>query len=70
MEFSNRTVTFKCLDDADMIAYVATPKADGRHPAIIVVHEAWGLNEQIKGVANRYAENGFEAIAPHLFCRE
>jgi carboxymethylenebutenolidase len=70
MEFSNRTVTFKCFDDADMIAYVATPKTKGRQPAIIVVHEAWGLNEQIKGVANRYAEQGFTAIAPHLFCRE
>jgi carboxymethylenebutenolidase len=70
MEFSNRTVTFKCFDGADMIAYVATPKAKGRHPAIIVVHEAWGLNEQIKGVANRYAEQGFAAIAPHLFCRQ
>jgi carboxymethylenebutenolidase len=41
-----------------------------RYPAIIVVHEAWGLNEQIKRVANRYAEQGFVSIAPHLFCRE
>jgi len=70
MEFSNRSVTFKCSDGADMIAYVATPKTKGRNPAVIVVHEAWGLNEQIKGVANRYAEQGFAAVAPHLFCRE
>ncbi len=70
MEFSNKIVTFKCPDGAYMTAYVATPNAERRHPAIIVVHEAWGLNEQIKGVANRYAEQGFVTIAPHLFSRE
>jgi len=70
MEFSNKTVTFKCSDGADMMAYVAAPNAGGRHPAIIVVHEAWGLNDQIKGVANRYAEQGFVSIAPHLFSRQ
>jgi carboxymethylenebutenolidase len=70
MKFSNQTVTFKCSDGADMTAYVAKPKIDHRYPAIIVIHEAWGLNEQIKGVANRYAEQGFVAIAPHLFSRQ
>jgi len=70
VDFSNQTVTFKCSDDAEMVTYVAAPKAKGRHPAIIVVHEAWGLNKQIKGVADRYAEQGFVAVAPHLFCRE
>ncbi len=70
MEFSKQTVTFKCPDGADMIAHVAAPKAEGSHPTIIVVHEAWGLNEQIKGVANRYAEQGFVAVAPHLFSRQ
>ena len=70
MEFSNRTVTFKCSDGADMMVYVAAPETRGRHPAIMVVHEAWGLNEQIKGVANRYAGQGFVSVAPNLFSRE
>ena len=70
MEFLSRIVTFKCLDDAEMMTYVATPKTKSRYPAIIVVHEAWGLNDQIKGVANKYAEQGFVAIAPHLFSRQ
>ena len=70
MKFSNRTVTVKCSDGSDMLAYVASPETGGRQPAIIVVHEAWGLNEQIKGVANRYAEQGFVTIAPHLFSRQ
>ena len=59
MEFLNQTLTFKCFDGVDMTTYVAAPKSEGRHPAIIIVHEAWGLNEQIKGVANRFAEEGF-----------
>jgi carboxymethylenebutenolidase len=70
MDFLNQTVTFKGFDGADMTTYVATPKTEGRHPAIIIVHEAWGLNEQIKGVANRYARQGFVSIAPHLFSRQ
>ena len=70
MKFLGRTVTVNCFDGADMIAYTAVPETVGRQPAIIVVHEAWGLNEQIKGVANRYAEQGFATIAPHLFCRQ
>lgn len=70
MEILSRTETFKCTDGADMTAHVAVPKANGSHPAIIVVHEAWGLNQQIKGVADRYAEQGFVTVAPHLFSRE
>lgn len=70
MDFLNQTVTFKCFDGADMTTYVAAPKSEGRHPAIIIVHEAWGLNEQIKGVAEIFAQQGFVGIAPHLFSRE
>ena len=70
MDFSNQTVAVTCSDGSDMKTYVAAPKSGGRYPAILVVHEAWGLNEQIKGVANRYAEQGFVAIAPHLFSRQ
>ena len=32
-----------------------------------MIHEAYGLNPQIRGVAKRYAEKGFVAIAPNLF---
>jgi carboxymethylenebutenolidase len=68
--FLGQTVSFKCFDGVNMSAYVAAPKSGGKHPAIVVVHEAWGLNMQIKGVADRYAEQGFVAVAPHLFSRD
>jgi carboxymethylenebutenolidase len=46
--------------------YLATPAA-GRGPGVIVIQEWWGLNDQIKGVADRFAEEGFVALAPDLF---
>jgi carboxymethylenebutenolidase len=66
----SETVTFKGYDGAEMKLYVATPKSEGKHAVVIVVHEAWGLNEQIKNVAYRYAQQGFVVVAPHLFSRE
>ncbi|MGA9151369.1 MAG: dienelactone hydrolase family protein [Candidatus Nitrosopolaris sp.] len=53
-----------------MIAYLSRPDDSvGPYPAIIVIHGVWGLNEQIKGVTRRYANEGFVAIAPNLFTR-
>lgn len=62
-------MNFKCEDGTDMLASLATPDTAGKHPGIIVIHEAYGLNPQIRGVATRYAENGYVAIAPNLFAR-
>lgn len=46
--------------------YLATP-AGGSGPGLIVVQEWWGLNPQIKGVADRLAGEGFVALAPDLY---
>lgn len=48
-------------------AYVAMPdNADGTK-AVIIIQEWWGLNDHIKDIANRYADEGFTAIAPDLY---
>ena len=47
-------------------AYVAMPDSDSKK-AVIVVQEWWGLNDHIKDIANRYAAEGFIAIAPDLY---
>jgi carboxymethylenebutenolidase len=53
-----------------MAAYLSRPgDSVGPYSAIIVIHEVWGLNEQIKGVTRKYANEGFVAIAPNLFTR-
>jgi len=36
-------------------------------PAVIVIQEWWGLNAQIRGIADRFAAAGFSALAPDLF---
>lgn len=50
-----------------MAEYLALPKGEGRHPAVVIVHEWWGVNPQIHGVADRWAAAGFVALAPDLF---
>src|SRR5262245_48621516 len=47
-------------------AYVAMPDEPGEK-AVVVIQEWWGLNDHIKDIANRYAEEGFIAIAPDLY---
>jgi carboxymethylenebutenolidase len=46
---------------------LACPTGGGRAPAVIVVHEFWGLNVQTEGVAERLAQEGFVALAVDLY---
>jgi carboxymethylenebutenolidase len=41
--------------------------ASGKPPGVVVIHEWWGVNDQIKSLAERYAAAGFAAILPDLF---
>lgn len=36
------------------------------HPAVILIHEVWGLTDHIKSVANRLCQEGYEVVAPDL----
>ena len=47
--------------------FLAKPKEVGRYPAVIVIHEIWGLVDQIKDVASRLAREGYVALAIDLF---
>jgi carboxymethylenebutenolidase len=46
--------------------YLATPKS-GSGPAVIVIQEWWGLVDHIKDVCDRFARDGFVALAPDLY---
>ena len=48
-------------------AFVAWPASRGNAPCIVVIHEWWGLNEQIRGVARWLAREGYVAIVPDLY---
>jgi carboxymethylenebutenolidase len=47
--------------------YLATPEGAGPFPGVIVVQEWWGLDDHIKDVAQRFAREGFVALAPDLY---
>jgi carboxymethylenebutenolidase len=47
-------------------AHVALPAA-GRGPGVVVLHEAWGLDDHVRSVCARLAREGFVALAPDLF---
>jgi len=46
--------------------YLATPK-QGSGPGVIVIQEWWGLVDHIKDVCDRFADEGFVALAPDLY---
>ena len=56
----------------DMVAYIShpAPSAGVSWPAVIVIQEIFGVNDHIQKVCDRFAANGYVAIAPALFHRE
>jgi carboxymethylenebutenolidase len=50
--------------------YIARLEKQARRPAVIIVHEIFGLNDHIKDVAKRLAQKGMVAFAPDLFASE
>ena len=60
------TVNYKSGDEM-VSAYVALPDGGDRHPAIIVIHEWWGLNDWVKEQAQKYAAQGYVALAVDLY---
>ncbi|PSO04873.1 hypothetical protein B9Q13_03350, partial [Candidatus Marsarchaeota G2 archaeon ECH_B_SAG-G16] len=69
MEISTQETQFKGSDGQALDAFLAYPKDQEKHPGVIVIHEIWGLNDQIRGVAKRIAGEGFVTVAPQLFTR-
>jgi carboxymethylenebutenolidase len=48
-------------------AYVARPTTPGPHPAVIMIHEWWGLRPDIVGKAEALAQAGYVVVAPDTF---
>jgi carboxymethylenebutenolidase len=47
-------------------AYVDRPEQD-TNTAVILIHEWWGINQHIRDLANRYAGEGYNCVAPDLY---
>ena len=59
-------ITFKRADGKDTSGYLANA-AQGNAPGVVVIQEWWGLQDQIKGICDRLALAGFDALAPDLY---
>ena len=59
-------ISFKRPDGGSVQGYLAEPKGGGA-PGMVVIQEWWGLNAQIKGVADKLAAAGYRALVPDLY---
>lgn len=48
-------------------ACLVLPDGPGPYPGVVVVHEAFGLNENIRSICQRFAEEGYAALGVDLF---
>jgi carboxymethylenebutenolidase len=61
------TITYKRPDGKDCSGYYVEPAAGKNAPGLVVIQEWWGLNDQITGVADRYASQGYRVVVPDLY---
>lgn len=59
-------ISFQRPDGQAVQGYLAEPAQGGGAPGVVVIQEWWGLNEQIRGVAERLAAAGYRALVPDL----
>jgi len=64
-----KMIEFQRPDGKVVSGYLAEPPTDlgAGAPGLVVIQEWWGLNDQIRGVADRYAAAGFCALVPDLY---
>ena len=55
--------------DGHMHSYLSEPDGSGPYPAVVVIQEAFGVNEYVRSVCDRLADQGYVAVAPEIFHR-
>src|SRR5258708_2247690 len=70
MASTNATVQIPVADGTTMPAYLASPAAGHAPTGVIVAHELFGVNPDIRGVADDLAEAGYLTIAPEFYHRD
>jgi len=61
-----KSVSYKSGDDT-VTGLLYTPVGKGPFPALIVIHEYWGLNDWVKEQASKFADQGYVALAIDLY---
>ena len=67
-EVTEETVTYATVNGNEITGYLAKPEgAEGDLPGLIVIHEWWGLNDNIRMMTRRLAGEGYVALAVDLY---
>jgi carboxymethylenebutenolidase len=69
-EIRSENIQYASQDGTPVNAYYSRPVDPGARGGVVVIMEAFGLNDHIKDVARRFAEAGYPAIAPDMYTRE
>lgn len=51
----------------ESMAALSLPSGDGPAPSVVIIHEYWGLNDEVRAQADRFAREGFVALAVDLY---
>ncbi|MFP6663585.1 MAG: dienelactone hydrolase family protein [Deltaproteobacteria bacterium] len=66
MAIREEEVTYRA-GDTTLKGFLALPEGAGPHPAVLVVHEWWGLTDYIRGRARQMAELGYVGLAVDMY---
>lgn len=65
VDFAN--TTFTDANGRELLGYLAEPEGEGPHPAVLLLHEWWGLNEGMTVLADALAAEGYIVFAPDAY---
>src|SRR5258708_71199 len=54
------------FDTTSIPAYFTTPDILNKYPAIILIPEIWGVNDNIKNITDRFQQQGYAVLVPNL----
>jgi len=63
---TGKQVTYKSGDE-NVTGYLYQPNGKGPFPALVVIHEWWGLNDWVKDEASKFADQGYVTLAIDLY---
>ena len=66
MAVEGREIEFQ-LDGSTARGYLVLTAGRVRKPGLILIHEWWGLNDHVKDLTSRFAEEGYAVLAPDLY---
>jgi carboxymethylenebutenolidase len=63
---TGKPVSYKSGEET-VSGYLSLPAGAGKHPALVVIHEWWGLNDWVRAKADRFARDGYVALAVDFY---